>query len=107
MVKFKSLALAGVLAAGLLSLPLASGTAFAGTSTASCVKEKVSGYTGRASCINLGGYNGYRVVVECVSNSGRRFDVTGPYVRSGWSTASCSGNGAAGISGFVDVELQY
>ncbi|GAA2632247.1 MULTISPECIES: hypothetical protein [Streptomyces] len=107
MVKFKSLAVAGVVASALLSVPLAGGTAFADASAASCSKQKVNGYTGRASCTSLDGYNAYRVVVECIGNSGRQFNVTGPWVKSGWSTASCSGNGSAGIYGFVDVELQY
>ncbi|MFJ6862946.1 hypothetical protein ACIQRS_02075 [Streptomyces termitum] len=45
------------------------------------------------------------MVVPCIANSGRTFEVFGPWISSGWSTASCSGNGSAGVYGYIDVEL--
>ncbi|GHA73381.1 hypothetical protein GCM10010305_14840 [Streptomyces termitum] len=105
MVRGKKWAAVGALSLALGAFPVGAGTAVADTPTASCSKEKVNGYTGRASCTSLGGYKKYRVVVPCIANSGRTFEVFGPWISSGWSTASCSGNGSAGVYGYIDVEL--
>lgn len=107
MLKLKKSAVVGLAVASLVSLPLLGGTASAGTPTAQCTKQKVNSTTGQASCSSLGAYKKYRVIVDCIGNSGRQFSVTGPWVSKGWSVAQCSGNGSAGIYGFIDVELQF
>ncbi|MER7910913.1 hypothetical protein [Streptomyces sp. NPDC096068] len=76
--------------------------------SATCTSQKVDAYTGRASCINLGNFTKYRVIVPCITASGARFEAMGTWTKKGWSTAKCSSNGVAGIDGtnYIDYEIE-
>ncbi|MES9559355.1 MULTISPECIES: hypothetical protein [unclassified Streptomyces] len=69
-----------------------------------CDTQKVDAYTGKARCTGLGTVKQYRVLVHCVGPVGF-FDIKGPWLKSGWSSATCSGNHTSTITGYIETEL--
>ncbi|MFF9866032.1 hypothetical protein ACF1G0_11490 [Streptomyces sp. NPDC013953] len=88
----------------------ASGVVFAHQATAApaaypeCWVQKESAYTASAGCRNIGTAK-YRVRGTCINNGGATWTLTGPWVRSGVSRATCSANQTSALYGQPEFEI--